>query len=91
MEEYTLEDEFNFYANKHRKNTLKADMTRHYTDLYKTGVQIPEFMVNKTPTQMAEEQLVSVVANTNSLALKNLYEQAYQRNVKYIQGWGERI
>lgn len=91
MEEYTLEDEFNFYANKHRKNTLKDDITRHYTDLYKTGVQIPEFMVNKTPTQMAEEQLVSVVANTNSLALNELYEKAYQRNVKFIQGWGEKI
>ena len=74
-----------------RKNTLKADITRHYTDLYKTGVQIPEFMVNKTPTQMAEESLVGVIANNNSLALKDLYEKAYQRNVKFIQGWGERI
>jgi hypothetical protein len=90
MEEYTLEDELNFYINKHRKNTLKADITRHYTDLYKTGVQIPEFMVDKTPTQMAEESLVSVVANNNSLTLRKLYEEAYQRNVKFIKGWGER-
>ena len=91
MEEYTLEDELNFYINKHRKNTLKADITRHYTDLYKTGVQIPEFMVNKTPLQMAEESLVGVIANNNSLTLCKLYEEAYQRNVKFIQGWGERI
>ena len=68
MEDYTLEDELYYYINRHKKNTLKDDITRHYTDLYKTGVQIPDFMINKTPTQMAEEQFVSVVENNNSLA-----------------------
>ena len=91
MKNYTLEMEFNYYANKHKKNTLKDDITRHYTDLYNTGVQIPNFMVDKTPTQMAEESLVGVIANNNSLVLRKLYEEAYQRNIKFISNWGEKI
>lgn len=90
MEDYGLESEFAVYADRHKENTLRDDITRHYTDLYKTGIQIPEFMVNKTPVEMANEDYKKVVECSNSLTLNKLYEDAYQRNVKYIKGWGEK-
>ena len=90
MEEYTLEKEFLVYADRHKEQTLMDDITRHYTDLYKTGVQIPEFMVDKTPLEMANEDYKRAVECSNSLTLNKLYEDAYMRNVKFIQGWGER-
>ena len=90
MEEYTLEQEFLVYVDRHKEKTLMDDITRHYTDLYKTGVQIPEFMIDKTPLEMANEDYKKVVECNNSLALDKLYQDAYQRNVKFIQGWGEQ-
>ena len=91
MEEYGLEQEFLVYADRHKEQTLMDDITRHYTDLYKTGIQIPEFMVDKTPLEMANEDYKRAVECSNSLTLNKLYEDAYQRNVKYIQGWGESL
>ena len=89
MEDYTLESEFAVYADRHKEQTLMDDIIRHYTGLYKTDVQIPEFMVDKTPLEMANEYYKKVVECSNSLTLNKLYENAYMRNVKFIQGWGE--
>ena len=89
MEDYTLESEFAVYADRHKEQTLMDDIIRHYTGLYKTDVQIPEFMVDKTPLEMANEYYKKVVECSNSLTFNKLYENAYMRNVKFIQGWGE--
>ena len=91
MEEYTLEKEFLIYADKHKEQTLIDDITRHYTDLYKTGVQIPEFMINKTPLEMANADYERAMKHNNALTLNKLYEDAYQRNVRFIYNWGEQL
>jgi hypothetical protein len=76
MREWSLEQEFEIYKERHKTTMVQAKMITHYRDLQQTGVQIPDFM-QVPPEKLAERDILELVCR-KPLIFESLYNIAWE-------------
>lgn len=80
----TLEQEFEKAKAIHKYSVLFAMIKKYYTDLQGTGINIPDFMRDDSPEELAQKDLKCLVTMPDNLKTFNrLYELAWEE-VKHL-------
>ena len=78
----SLESEFEFFKQLHKKTILQAKITTYYRDFQNTGITIPEFL-NEPPEKLAEKEVLQLMCY-NPKTFDNLYEHAWSEYAEYL-------
>ena len=79
MVEKLLEEEFAEYAALHKYSVVFAMAKKYYIDLQETGVNIPDFMRDDSPDELARRDLIKLItAPDGGKEFNRLYELAWE-------------
>jgi hypothetical protein len=82
--ELTLEQEFETFKAIHKYAVVKAKAMKYYSDLRQDQINLPDFMDENSPEELADRDIRNFLTHNSIQAFNNVYEKAWLDIRNYV-------